>query len=291
MQVVLVTGISGSGKSVAIRALEDDGYFCIDNLPARFLQEVIVSLEHQGYDRVAVAIDARSGTSLADMREVVSRLAASGRDVKVLFLNARTEVLVHRYSETRRRHPLAAGRAAVPGAAESLLESIDHERELMSSIQDISLMIDTSELHPNLLRQWVRDMTGSHRASLTLLFESFAYKQGVPIDANLVFDVRCLPNPFYVPALKPLTGLDPQVAQYLASVPDVDQMIDDIRRFLERWMPMYVQENRSYLTIAIGCTGGQHRSVYVAERLAELFRRDGDVLVRHRAITGREPGA
>jgi RNase adapter protein RapZ len=288
MQVVLVTGISGSGKSVAIRVLEDDGFFCIDNLPARLLQEAIVSLQQQGYDRVAVAIDARSGASLADMRAIVSGVAASGHDVKVLFLNARTDVLVQRYSETRRRHPLASG---ATGPATSLLESIESERELMSSLEDIGLMIDTSELHPNLLRQWVRDMTGSRRASLTLLFESFAYKQGVPIDANLVFDVRCLPNPFYIPALKPLTGLDAEVTDYLSSIPDVHRMIDDIRRFLESWLPMYAQENRSYLTVAIGCTGGQHRSVHVVERLAAHFRREGDVLVRHRAIASREPKA
>jgi RNase adapter protein RapZ len=290
MQVVLVTGISGSGKSVAIRALEDDGYFCIDNLPARFLQEVIVSLEHQGYDRVAVAIDARSGASLEDMRDVVSGVRAVGHDVKVLFLNARTDVLVQRYSETRRRHPLAAGRTLVPGATPSLLESIEHERDMMSSLEDIGLMIDTSNLHPNLLRQWVRDMTGSRRASMTLLFESFAYKQGVPIDANLVFDVRCLPNPFYIPALKPLTGVDTEVAAYLSASPDVERMVDDIQRFVESWMPLYMQENRSYMTVAIGCTGGQHRSVHVVEQLAKRFRRDGDVLVRHRAIAARGTG-
>jgi RNase adapter protein RapZ len=288
MQVVLVTGISGSGKSVAIRALEDDGYFCIDNLPARFLQEVIVSLEHHGYDRVAVAIDARSGATLEEMREVVSGVTATGHDVKVLFLNARTDVLVQRYSETRRRHPLAAGRTVLPGTTPSLLESIEKERDMMSSIEDIGLMIDTSNLRPSLLQQWVRDMTGSRRASMTLLFESFAYKQGVPIDANLVFDVRCLPNPFYVPALKPLTGLDTEVAAYLSAIPDVERMVDDIQRFVDSWMPMYMQENRSYMTVAIGCTGGQHRSVHVVEQLAKRFRRDGDVLVRHRAIAARE---
>jgi RNase adapter protein RapZ len=294
MQVVLVTGISGSGKSVAIHALEDDGFFCIDNLPARFLQEVLVSLQRQGYDRVAVSIDARSGASIADLREVVATVSGAGHDLKILFLNARTDVLVQRYSETRRRHPLAAARAAPEGgdvrsAPPSLLESIEYERELMSPIEGMGLVIDTSDLHPNLLRQWVRDMAGSQRATMTLLFESFAYKQGVPIDANLVFDVRCLPNPFYIPALKPLTGLDRPVMDYLASLPDVERMTTDIERFLKSWLPMFVQENRSYLTVAVGCTGGQHRSVYIVERLAERFRAHGDVLVRHRTIASREP--
>jgi RNase adapter protein RapZ len=290
MQVVLVTGISGSGKSVAIHALEDDGFFCIDNLPAQFLLEVLLSLQQKGYDRVAVSIDARSGTSLADLREVVAHVSDAGHDLKILFLNARTDVLVQRYSETRRRHPLEAARAGQAGAdpKPSLLESIEHERELMSPIEDIGLMIDTSDLHPNLLRQWVRDMAGGRRAAMTLLFESFAYKKGVPIDANLVFDARCLPNPHYIPALKPLTGLDPPVAAYLASVPDVERMTGDIERFVKSWLPTYAQENRSYLTVAVGCTGGQHRSVYIVERLAERFRAHGDVLVRHRTIAARD---
>jgi RNase adapter protein RapZ len=296
MHVVLVTGISGSGKSIAIHALEDDGFFCIDNLPARFLKEVLHSLQQQGYDRVAVSIDARSGTSPADLREVVAQVSDAGHDLKILFLNAPTDVLVQRYSETRRRHPLAAVRAisAVPAGKEgsdatpSLLESIEYERELMSPIEDIGLMIDTGDLHPNLLRQWVRDMAGGRRATMTLLFESFAYKKGVPIDANLVFDARCLPNPHYIPALKPLTGLDPPVADYLASVPDVERMTSDIERFIKSWLPTYAQENRSYLTVAVGCTGGQHRSVYIVERLAERFRAHDDVLVRHRTIAARD---
>jgi UPF0042 nucleotide-binding protein len=291
MRVVLVTGISGSGKSIAINVLEDDGYFCIDNLPAKFLQEVIASMEQQGYDRVAVSIDARSGASVADLKEIIGGLSRFGHDVKVLFLNARTDSLVQRYSETRRRHPLAMqhGRSAEP--VPTLLESIEHERELMSAIEDLGLSIDTSDLHPNVLRQWVRDVVGMERAAITLLFESFAFKYGVPLDADLVFDVRCLPNPFYTPQLRPLSGLDEPVAQFLREVPAVQRMTEHIAHFLQTWMPSYVQENRSYLTVAIGCTGGQHRSVYVVEQLAQHFRAGERVLVRHRALAARQQAA
>jgi UPF0042 nucleotide-binding protein len=291
MRVVLVTGISGSGKSIAINVLEDDGFFCIDNLPAQFLQAVIGSLQQQGYDRVAVSIDARSGAPVAEIKQIVAGLGRDGHDVKVLFLNARTDSLVQRYSETRRRHPLAMQRGRAEEPAPTLLESIEHERELMSAIEDIGLSIDTSDLHPNVLRQWVRDVVGLERAAITLLFESFAFKYGVPLDADLVFDVRCLPNPYYTPQLRPLSGLDAPVAQFLREVPAVQRMVDHIGHFLKTWLPSYVQENRSYLTVAIGCTGGQHRSVYVTEELARRFGPGERVLVRHRALATRQIGA
>jgi UPF0042 nucleotide-binding protein len=288
MRVVLVTGISGSGKSIAINVLEDDGFFCIDNLPAKFLQEVIGALQEQGYERVAVSIDARGGESVADLKQLIAGLARFGLDVKVLFLNARTDTLVQRYSETRRRHPLAMQRGEGDEPPPTLLESIERERELMSPIEDLGVSIDTSDLHPNVLRQWVRDVVGLERAPITLLFESFAYKHGVPLDADLVFDVRCLPNPFYTAQLRPLTGLDEPVAQFLQEIPAVRRMIDHVGHFLRTWLPSYVQENRSYLTVAIGCTGGQHRSVYVVEQLARGFRATERVLVRHRALAARQ---
>jgi UPF0042 nucleotide-binding protein len=286
MRIVVVTGISGSGKSIAINVLEDDGFFCIDNLPAKFMLEVIGSLQHQGYERVAVSTDARSGESVGDLKQIIGGLARAGHDVKVLFLNARTDTLLQRYSETRRRHPLAT-LAAQDGSAPTLLESIDRERELMSPVEDLGVSIDTSDLHPNVLRQWVRDVVGMERAPVTLLFESFAFKYGVPLDADLVFDVRCLPNPYYTAQLRPLSGLDEPVARFLGEVPSVQRMIDHIGHFLQTWLPSYVQENRSYLTVAIGCTGGQHRSVYIVEQLARRFRESERVLVRHRALTTR----
>ena len=311
MQLIIVTGISGSGKSLAINVLEDAGYFCIDNLPVRYVLEVALSLEQEGHPKVAMSIDVRVGTSLTGLRDAVRQLRKLGHDVKVLFLNARTDALVQRYSETRRRHPLtlpgrnaAAGTTrppttegtpahdpADPQLAPTLEESIERERELMAEIEDIGTSIDTSDLHPNTLRQWVRDLVRTDRASMTLLFESFAFKQGVPLDADLVFDVRCLPNPYYDAQLRALTGLDEPVKQFLADLEPVKKMIADISRFITEWLPSYVQDNRHYLTIAIGCTGGQHRSVYVAQTLAEHFARTERVLVRHRAQASRPAGS
>lgn len=311
MQLIIVTGISGSGKSLAINVLEDAGYFCIDNLPVRYVLDVALSLEQEGHTKVAMSIDVRVGTSLTGLRDAVRQLRKLGHDVKVLFLNARTDALVQRYSETRRRHPLtlpgrsAAARASTgntgnndgsgapsdPHLAPTLEESIERERELMAEIEDIGTAIDTSDLHPNTLRQWVRDLVRTDRASMTLLFESFAFKQGVPLDADLVFDVRCLPNPYYDAQLRALTGLDEPVRQFLAELEPVKKMIADISRFITEWLPSYVQDNRHYLTIAIGCTGGQHRSVYVAQTLAEHFARTERVLVRHRAQASRPAGS
>ena len=277
------SGISGSGKSIALRVLEDDGFYCIDNLPVRFLQEVIGHLNDGGAERVAVAIDSRGGDELAELPSLIHGLGRFGHDVKVLFLDARNDTLVQRYSETRRRHPLsAAGHGArVP----TLTESIDHERDLLAELESIGVSIDTSDLHPNVLRTWVRDVVGSNRAALTLLFESFAYKTGVPLDADLVFDVRCLPNPFYDPQLRPLTGKDAAVVAFLAGNASVQSMLGDIRGFLEKWLPSFVADNRSYVTVAIGCTGGEHRSVYFVEELAKHFRRERRVLARHRELS------
>lgn len=284
MRIVLITGISGSGKSIAIKALEDDGYFCIDNLPVRFVDEVIASLADAGHEKVAVSIDARSGVSITGLRQTIGQLARRGHVIKTLFLNARTDTLVQRYSETRRRHPLSLP-TTPEGEPPTLTEAIEQERELMSVLEDFGVSIDTSDLHPNVLRSWVRDVVGSERAPITLLFESFAFKHGVPLDADLVFDVRCLPNPYYTPELRPMTGLDEPVAEYLRAIPSVQRMIEHVAGFLHTWLPHYVQENRSYLTVALGCTGGQHRSVYLAQRLGEHFKtRYPSVLVRHREL-------
>ncbi|MDO5056517.1 MAG: RNase adapter RapZ [Lautropia sp.] len=297
MQLIIVTGISGSGKSLAINVLEDAGYFCIDNLPVRYVHDVALSLEQEGRTKVAMSIDVRVGTRLVGLRDAVRQLRALGHDVKVLFLNARTDALVQRYSETRRRHPLTLptgsqnGEGSEPVFGPTLEESIEHERELMAEIEDIGTSIDTSDLHPNTLRQWVRDLVRTDRASMTLLFESFAFKQGVPLDADLVFDVRCLPNPYYDAQLRTLTGLDQPVKDFLCDLEPVQKMIGDISRFVSEWLPSYVQDNRHYLTIAIGCTGGQHRSVYVVQALAEHFARTERVLVRHRALANRPLGS
>jgi UPF0042 nucleotide-binding protein len=283
MRIVLVTGLSGSGKSVAIRVLEDAGYYCVDNLPPQFLLELASYLDRTGHRDVAVSVDARSEATLADVPMMVSTLRASGHDVRVLFLTASESALVQRYSETRRRHPMAL-RELERGGASTVTEAISLERALLEPLAEIGHSIDTSALHPNLLRHWVRKFVDSPRAHLTLSFESFAFKDGIPVAADLVFDVRNLPNPHYDPELRPLTGRDEAVTAFMLAAPQVQEMINDIAGFIEKWLPSYVAENRHYVTVAIGCTGGRHRSVYIVEELARRFMRRESVLVRHRGI-------
>jgi len=287
MRLVLITGMSGSGKSVALRLLEDIGYFCVDNLPPRFLAQVSSYLADASQDEVAVSVDARSELSLGQLPQIISHLRNAGHDLRVLFLTASTEALVHRYSETRRRHPLS-GRLAIAerGLEPTLVESIEAERELLAPLDKSGYVVDTSGLSPATLREWVRQFAGAAQATLTLAFESFAFKNGVPAATDLLFDVRNLPNPFYEPTLRPLTGLDAPVMSYLARAPIVGRMIDDVEQFIEKWLPSYHADNRHYLTVAIGCTGGQHRSPYVVEQLAARFVARGRerVLTRHRTL-------
>jgi UPF0042 nucleotide-binding protein len=287
LQLILITGISGSGKSVALRLLEDEGYFCIDNLPGRFLSEIPPLMATRGINRVAVAIDVRTDDSPEELRDHIAAFSSQGHDVKVIFLNARTDTLVQRFSETRRRHPLAFRLQAQNGVEPTLIESIEQERELMSLIDEAGIVLDTSDLPANTLRQWIREVVGADNRLLTLSFVSFGFKHGIPLDPDLVFDARCLPNPPYVPELKHQTGLDRAVAEYLEAEPAVLAMIDDINGYLHRWLPHYLREHRSYLTVAIGCTGGQHRSVYLVEEIAKRFRRQDQVLIRHRSLAIR----
>ena len=287
MRLVLITGMSGSGKSVALRLLEDIGYYCVDNLPPRFLAQVAAYLADAGQDEVAVSVDARSEVSLGELPQIIGHLRNAGHDLRVLFLTASTEALVHRYSETRRRHPLSGRLALAEGGLEpTLVESIEAERELLAPLDKAGYVIDTGGLAPATLREWVRQFAGAAPAALTLAFESFAFKNGVPAATDLLFDVRNLPNPFYEPRLRPLTGLDAPVIEYLARAPIVGDMIDDIDRFIDKWLPSYHADNRHYLTVAIGCTGGQHRSPYVVEQLANRFARRSRqrVLTRHRTL-------
>lgn len=287
MRIILVTGMSGSGKSVAIRLLEDAGYYCVDNLPSRFLPEVSAFLEASGHRDIALSVDSRSETSLTEAPAMVEALRAAGHDVRVLFLTASSAALVQRFSETRRRHPLSMREQSQDQEA-TLSEAIEREREVLTPMALIAHVIDTSELQPNTLRQWVRQFADVPPAVLTLAFESFAFKQGVPVAADFVFDVRNLPNPHYEAALRPLTGRDEPVRAYLEAVPSARTMLDDIAGFISRWLPSYVADNRHYLTVAIGCTGGRHRSVYFVEELARRFRDERRVLVRHRALEGTQ---
>ena len=285
-EVILITGISGSGKSVALHALEDAGYFCVDNLPPELLRDFI-RLEHDRFTRsVAVAVDVRTATSLPTLLPLIDQLRSEGLRVLPLFLDASTDALVRRFSETRRPHPLTA--PSETDNARALIEAIELERALLSDLREVSTVIDTSQLRPALLRSWVRSLVGARASSLTLVFESFAFKNGVPLDADYVFDVRVLPNPHYVRELRPLTGRDAPVAAFLDAKPDVAEMLLQIRTFLQRWLPAFEDDQRSYLTVAIGCTGGQHRSVYSVEQLARHFQGQYATLVRHRELGPRE---
>ena len=277
MQLVLISGLSGSGKSIALNVLEDSGYYCVDNLPAQLLEQTVDLLRRAGHSKVAVSIDARTGDSLELLPRYVTALTQQPVDVRLLFLDANNETLIKRFSETRRRHPLARGEL-------TLEECLARERELLSDIADIGHKIDTSGMLPNTLRRWIKELLAIPTEGTTLLFESFAYKQGIPLDADMVFDVRCVPNPHYDPRLQPLTGLDAEVIRFLDKEPRVEALLADIRQFIESWLPAFHREHRNSLNIAIGCTGGQHRSPYFAERLGEHFRGRASVLIRHRDL-------
>lgn len=289
--VVLISGISGSGKSVALNALEDAGYFCVDNLPPELLHDFIRLERKFPSRRLAIAADVRTASSLPKLLPVIDALRSEGTPVLPIFLDSRTETLVRRFSETRRRHPLSAEDDDNGLSRTALGEAIEREREMLSLLREISTVIDTSDLRPTQLRSWVRQLVGAAHSSLTLVFESFAFKHGVPRDADLVFDLRVLPNPHYVRELRALNGRDAGVIDFLRAQPEVAEMLAQIEGFLARWLPAYEQDQRSYLTVAIGCTGGQHRSVYSAEQLAARFRERIPTLIRHREIEAREAAA
>lgn len=284
VRIIIVTGLSGSGKSIAVRQLEDSGYYCVDNLPIGFLVSVVQSLAEHGHTRIAVSVDARSQVNISDAGNAIEALKARGCDVRMLFLTASTPELVQRFSETRRRHPLMLPRP--DGTANmTLAEAIALERDKLAPAAELGHVIDTTGLAANTLRNWVRQFSQAEQSMMTLAFESFAFKHGLPVVADLVFDVRNLPNPYYDKALRPLTGLDAPIIEYLDNLPIVQDMVDDIARFIERWLPSYEAQNRHYLTVAVGCTGGQHRSVYVAQALAKRFAGKTVTVLRHRQLS------
>lgn len=288
MQINLITGISGSGKSVALRAFEDAGYDCVDNLPVSLLESLITTLVAEKSERVAVAIDARRGQSIAKLPLILENLRRT-HEVRILFLNADTNTLVQRFSETRRRHPLSANKKQSQSA--TLIEAIDKERNLLEPLRFQAHSIDTSNLPAHALRSWIQDLLKDKPLGLTVVFESFGFKKGVPSEADLVFDARCLPNPHYDKILRPLTGKDKAVQEFLEIIPEVISMESDITKFIEKWLPHYIADGRSYLTVAVGCTGGQHRSVYLVNRLREHFQAQKELsalqinfLDRHREL-------
>lgn len=280
MQLVLISGLSGSGKSVALNVMEDCGHYVVDNLPSALLPQLVTHLRGSGYQRIAVAVDVRSGAGIAALPQQIESLRAMIGDVRFLFLDARDDTLIARFSETRRKHPLGDDDV-------TLAEAIAREREALALISELGHRIDTSDLSANTLRNWVKSFMRLEAGDqITLLFQSFGFKHGIPLDADLVFDVRCLPNPHYDTALRPLTGRDKPVIDFLEAEAEVVAMRDDISRFVATWLPAYIRDNRNYLTVAIGCTGGQHRSVYLAETLAREFAGQARVLVRHRTLAG-----
>lgn len=281
MKLILISGLSGAGKSVAMHALEDLSYYCVDNLPIKLLSALVEELEVGSVPdtRAAVSIDARNpASSLQDFPALIEELRNRCVLNALVFLEADDDNLIKRFSETRRKHPLTADNTSLP-------EAISRERMLLETVREIAdVHIDTSHTNLHQLRELIAHRVHERQEKkLSLLFQSFGYKFGLPQDADMVFDARCLPNPHWVPALRPLTGCDEEVKDYLLSEPMVTEMVEGLRGFLDDWIPRFEAENRSYLTVAVGCTGGRHRSVFVTEALGEYFksRRDA-VLVRHR---------
>ena len=284
MQLVVLTGVSGSGKSVALKALEDAGYFCVDNLPADLVAPLADYLADRGEPKVAISADARSRESLAKLPSIVARERERGADVRVIFLDASDESLVRRFSETRRPHPLAREGA-------ELSEAIAEERRVLAPLAEIGQRVDTSTLAPSALRGWIQDLLVADRTRMALVLESFGWKNGPPLDADFQFDVRFLPNPHYDPELRPLTGNDAPVIEFLERETQAGLLIEDIHRFLARWLPRFVLDQRAAITVAIGCTGGRHRSVYIANQIAERFAADYHVVLRHRDLRVAPPAA
>jgi UPF0042 nucleotide-binding protein len=280
--LAVITGMSGSGKSISLNALEDAGYFCVDNLPPELLEPFIALEEQRRTRQLAIAIDARSGASLFQLPLLLNHLRDKGLALRLLFLDASDQTLVRRFSETRRRHPLSLPHDI--DGHQTLMQAIARERELLADLRERSHVIDTSALRPLQLLDIVKDVIAAPASHLTLVFESFAFKRGPTLDADYVFDVRMLPNPHYDPALRPLTGRDQPVIDFLDRQPQAQHMLEQIAGFMRIWLPALARDHRSYVTVAIGCTGGQHRSVYLAERLAARFADQWLTLCRHREL-------
>ena len=282
LEVILITGMSGSGKSVALRALEDAGYYCVDNLPPELLASFIDLEKQHKVGRIAIAMDVRSATSLPLVPRQLAQLREQSIRVKTIFLDANTETLVHRFSETRRNHPLSSSQAGDQRRA--LIDAIEVERELLAKLREDSHVIDSSTIRSTQLQSYIKALIESPAAQLTLVFESFGFKRGIPLDADYVFDVRMLPNPHYDPLLRPLTGRDAPVVDFLKAQPDALTMLSQIQDFVSHWLPALSKDHRSYVTVAIGCTGGQHRSVFLVEALAKHFSAQYNTLRRHREM-------
>jgi UPF0042 nucleotide-binding protein len=283
MHIVIISGRSGSGKSTALHVLEDIGYYCVDNLPVRLMSDLVRELSERKnteISRVAIGIDARnSSTQLEMFPDTINGLRERGAEVKIIYLDADDTTLLQRFSETRRKHPIST-------RSISLSEAIEHESLILKPVAiRADINIDTSRMTLHELRDLVKKHVGTDEDFMTVLIESFGFKNGIPADADMVFDVRCLPNPHWIPGLRAKTGLDEEIQEFLGVDEHVQRMISDIKTFLESWLPRFSANNRSYMTIAIGCTGGQHRSVYIVEKLKAYFETQHNrVLARHRDL-------
>ena len=282
MDMVLITGMSGSGKSVALHALEDAGYYCVDNLPPELLSSFVALEQRHGAQKVGIAMDVRSASSLPLVPQQLRELREQGISVTPIFLDSSTETLVRRFSETRRLHPLT--RMELSDQHRALVDAIELERELLGELREQAHVLDSSMIRPAQLQASVKALIAAPNDQLTLVFESFAFKRGVPMNADYVFDVRMLPNPHYQPELKSLTGRDEPVAAFLRGSAEVADMLAGIEGFINRWLGALALDHRSYVTVAIGCTGGQHRSVYLVETLAKAFSPSWPTLKRHREL-------
>ncbi len=284
MQLIIISGLSGAGKSVALNTLEDEGYYCIDNLPISMLVDLArkMSQDSATYDRVAVGIDARGEINLLDQfQSSISQVRSLGVETKVIFLDALDDVIVTRFSETRRKHPLSKGGAP-------LATAIITERSMLVSVEQCSdVSIETTNLNLHQLREVMRKrVLGLNRTPVNVLLQSFGFKHGQPYGTDFIFDVRCLPNPYWSTPLRPMTGLDQPVAEFLKQHTAVNKMAEDISKFFLDWTPVFEAENRAYLTVSIGCTGGRHRSVYIVETVRDKIKSKIDqISVRHREIS------
>ncbi len=288
MRIIIVSGLSGSGKTVALHALEDEGFYCMDNLPIGLLNQVVEHLEnspHHTNESIALGVDARSGTAdLKHFPDVVASIRQSGHETTVLFLQTEQQILLKRFSETRRKHPLSHDGL-------SLIEALDKEKELLAPVMlSADLTLDTTGLNIHdlnlALRQRLGDSENTGNTSLSVLIQSFGFKHGIPLDSDFVFDMRCLPNPYWESKLRKHTGLEQPVVDYLSQFDDVKQMLASLETFLDQWIPMFAQSNRSYITVSIGCTGGRHRSVFITEQLGAHLRETlgEQVSIRHRDV-------
>lgn len=284
MKLVIVSGLSGSGKTVALHTLEDEDYYCVDNLPLGLIPEFVdrvINRNLQPYENIAVGIDARSEShDLRRFNEIIESLREKDIDLEVIFLQAELTTLIKRFSDTRRKHPLTT--KGLP-----LSEAIEVERNLLSAVSsEADLFIDTTYTNVHQLRDRIKEQViKDSDVKLTLLFQSFGFKHGTPTDSDFVFDVRCLPNPHWEPKLRPLTGLDKNVIEFLQAHSEVEEMLNHIENFMQNWIPKFKKQNRCYLTVSIGCTGGQHRSVFIAQQLYDNFKNSSDnVNIRHREI-------